>query len=140
MAEKKTTKKTKTTKTKKTSPKKIKVTYNPIGFTAETISFPLRKKDENGRNIPLIEGLPMDFIVKKGEIIELTETQFKKLQGEKCIESDEEHEKRTQFLKNMKDQYPQTFADLEKSEREGNLISSVESQRIIYSDKLIRCD
>lgn len=136
MAEKKTTKKT----TKKSTSKKIKLTYHPIGFTASTISFPLRKKNEKGLNVPLIEGIPMDFEVAQGQVIEVTKKQFEALQAEGVVESDEQYKERTAFLKGMKDQYPQTFSDLEVAERNGDLISSQEKQRKIYNDRLIRCD
>lgn len=136
MAEKKTTKKT----TKKNTSKKIKLTYHPIGFTASTISFPLRKKNEKGLNVPLIEGIPMDFEVAQGQVIEVTKKQFEALQAEGIVESDEQYKERTAFLKGMKDQYPQTFSDLEVAERNGDLISSQEKQRKIYNDRLIRCD
>ena len=40
----------------------------------------------------------------------------------------------------MGDQYPQTFSDLEIAEKNGQLISAQEKQKMIYNDKLIRCD
>ena len=56
------------------------------------------------------------------------------------IESEEEYQRRVDFLKGMKDQYPKTFSDAEIAREKGQLISSQESQRMIYNDKLIRCD
>ena len=138
MAEKK-----KTTTTKKktsTSTKKIKLTYLPLGFSATSMSFPLREKDKKGRNQPLIKGLPMNLEVQKGEIIEVTQKQFEELQAEGCVETDEEYEQRKAFIKGMKNQYPQTYSDLEIAESKGDLISATESQRLIYNDKLIRVD
>ena len=143
MAEKKktTTKKSSTeTKKKKTTIKKVKLTYLPLGFSAGAINFPLREKDKKGRNQPLIKGLPMNLEVQKGEIIEVTQKQFEELQIEGIVETDEEHTKRKAFINGMKDQYPQTFSDLEIAESNGDLISATESQRLIYNDKLIRVD
>lgn len=137
MAKKKET--TKKSSTKKTSTK-IKLTYHPIGFTAPSINFPLRKKNEKGINVPLIDGIPMDLEVKQGEVITVTKKQFEALQAENVVESDEEYKSRQDFLSGMKDQYPQTFSDLEIAERKGQLIGAHEKQRMIYNDKLIRCD
>lgn len=138
MAEKKK-KETKKKETKKTA-SKIKLTYRPLGFNAKEIYFPLYKKDEDGLNKPLIEGIDMYFRVSQGEVIEVTQKQFKALQKEGCVESDEEYEKRKTFIKTMKNQYPKTFSDLEVAEARGDLISAHESQRVIYNDKLIRVD
>ena len=140
-----TTKKTSTTKkasTKKITKKsdKIKLTYQPIGFNAKQMTFSLKKKNVEGRSVPLIEGLPMQLTVAVGEVIEVTPEQFEALQENKCVESDEEYKKRINFLKGMKDQYPKTFSDAEIAREKGHLISSQESQRMIYNDKLIRCD
>ena len=138
--EKKETKKT--TSKKKTTKKsdKIKLTYQPIGFNAKQMTFSLKKKDVEGRSTPLIEGLPMQLTVGVGEVIEVTQEQFEALQLNKCVESDEEYQKRVDFLKGMKDQYPKTFSDAEIAREKGQLISAQESQRMIYNDKLIRCD
>lgn len=141
MAEKKkTTQKKKTAQKKTTSSKKIKLTYNPIGFSAPVINFFLRTKDDKGRSKPLIKGIPTKLTVTKGEIIEVTKKQYEELQAEGCVETEEEYEQRKNFLKNMGDQYPQTFSDLEIAEKNGQLISAQEKQRMIYNDKLIRCD
>jgi len=137
MAEKKKEKKT---TTKKTTSKKIKITYNPIGFNAKLISFPLHKKDENGRNKPLIKGIPMDFTVSKGEIVEVTQKQYDELEKEGCVETEEEYQMRKNFIYGMKDQYPKTFSDVEIAEANGDLIGAHEMQRVIYNDKLIRVD
>ena len=127
--------------TKKTATKKIKITYNPVGFNAQSmIYFPLYKKNEDGINVPLIEGLPMDFAVKKGQIIDVTKKQYDRLVAEGCVESEDEYKRRQAFINGMKDQYPKTYSALEVAESKGYLISAQESQRIIYNDKLIRCD
>lgn len=130
----------KKTTTKKNTSKKIKLTYHPIGFTAQSINFPLRKKNEKGANVPIIEGIPMDFEVFQGEVIEVTKKQFEELQLEGVVESDEQYKARKAFLAGMKDQYPKTFSDLEIAEKKGDIISSQEKQREIYNDRLIRCD
>ena len=134
-----TTKKTTTKKTsqKKTTSKKIKL---PLGFSAGSINFLLREKDKKGRNQPLIKGLPINLEVQKGEVIEVTQKQFEELQIEGCVETDEEYKQRKAFIEGMKNQYPQTYSDLEIAEAKGDLISATESQRLIYNDKLIRVD
>ena len=135
-------KKKKETKTKKTTTaKKIKITYNPIGFNSQsTIYFPLYKKNEKGINVPLIKGIPMDYTFIKGEVKEVTQKQYDALVAEGCVETEEEHNHRMGFINGMKDQYPQTYSALEVAEARGDLISAQESQRIIYNDKLIRVD
>ena len=146
MAEKKTQKKTtqkKTTQKKTTSKKKsdkIKLTYKPLGFNATKMTFALKKKNLEGRSEPLIEGLPMKLTVAVGEIIEVTPEQLEALRYEKCVESEEEYKMRKDFIKNMQNQYPQTFSDVEAAEAKKQLISASESQRMIYNDRLIQVD
>lgn len=135
MAEKK-----KTTK-KTTTAKKIKITYNPVGFNAKSmIYFPLYKKNENGVNVPLIEGIPMELTFTKGQVMEVTQKQYERLQAEGCVETDKEYKMRKSFIDGMKNQYPKTFSDLEIAEQKGDLIGAHEMQRVIYNDKLIRVD
>ena len=146
MAEKKTQKKTtqkKTTQKKTTQKKKsdkIKLTYQPLGFNATKMSFSLKKKNFEGRSEPLIEGLPMKLTVAVGEIIEVTPEQLEALRYEKCVESEEEYKMRKDFIKNMENQYPQTFSDVEAAEAKKQLISASESQKMIYNDRLIQVD
>ena len=147
MAEKKTTQKKttqrKTTQKKTTSKKKsdkIKLTYKPLGFNATKMTFALKKKNLEGRNEPLIEGLPMKLTVAVGEVIEVTPEQLEALRYEKCVESEEEYKMRKDFIENMKNQYPQTFSDVEAAEAKKQLISASESQRMIYNDRLIQVD
>ena len=150
MAEKKTQKKTtqkktaqkKTTQKKTTTKKsdKIKLTYQPLGFNATKMSFSLKKKNFEGRSEPLIEGLPMKLTVAVGEVIEVTPEQLEALRYEKCVESEEEYKMRKDFIKNMQNQYPQTFSDVEAAEAKKQLISASESQRMIYNDRLIQVD
>lgn len=149
MVEKKTTKKEtkktttskKTTTPRKTTSSKIKITYNPVGFNEKsTIYFPLYKKNEEGYNVPLIEGLPTSLSFTKGQVMEVTKKQYEELQKEGCVETDEEYKMRKSFIDGMKNQYPKTFSALEVADRAGDLISAHESQRMIYNDKLIRVD
>ena len=146
MAEKKTQKKTtqkKTTQKKTTSKKKsdkIKLTYQPLGFNATKMTFALKKKNLEGRSEPLIEGLPMKLTVAVGEVIKVTPEQLEALRYEKCVESEEEYKMRKDFIKNMENQYPQTFSDVETAEAKKQLISASESQKMIYNDKLIQVD
>ena len=107
--EKKETKKTSTKKKTTKKSDKIKLTYQPIGFNAKKMTFALKKKDAEGRSTPLIEGLPMQLTVAVGEVIEVTQEQYEALQLNKCVESEEEYQRRVDFLKGMKDQYPKTF-------------------------------
>jgi len=128
-------------KTKKATSKKITITYNPIGFNAQSmIYFPLYKKNEKGLNVPLIEGIPMELTFTKGQKMEVTQKQYDALVEEGCVESDKEYKVRKSFIEGMKDQYPKTFSDMEIAENRGDLISAHESQRMIYNDKLIRVD
>ena len=146
MAEKKTQKKTtqKNTTQKKTTSKKksdkIKLTYQPLGFNATKMTFALKKKNLEGRSEPLIEGLPMKLTIAVGEIIEVTPEQLEALRYEKCVESEEEYKMRKDFIKNMENQYPQTFSDVEAAEAKKQLISASEAQRMIYNDRLIQVD
>ena len=137
MVEKKEKKVTK----KQSTAKKIKITYNPIGFNQKSmLFFPLHKKNSKGHNVPLIKGIPMELTFMKGDVMEVTQKQYDELVAEGCVETDEEYQMRKEFLKGMKDQYPKNFSALEVAENKGYLISAHESQRIIYNDKLIRVD
>ena len=151
MAEKKKTqkKKTATKSEKKTTTKssKIKLTYAPLGFGAEVMSFPLKTReyqDIDGRrvavSVPLIKGLPMDLTIRKGEVIEVTKAQYEELKAIKLVESEEEYENRKKFIDNLQNQHPQTFNDLEAAENLGQILNSYDSQYRIFNDKLVRCD
>lgn len=139
--------KKKTTAKKTTKPKKIKIMYSPVGFTAEHMNFPLKRKESknmNGRivlvNVPRIEGLPMDLEFSKGQVLEVTPEQLQQLQDLKIVETEEEHERRVNFIKNLPNQYPETLSEVEKAERKSQLLSAWDSQNKIYNDKLIICD
>lgn len=141
MAAKKTTKKS-TTKKASTKSKNVFVTYDPVGFTAEQMSFPLRTKEFKGGvlvDVPLVEGLPMDFTVRKGEKVELTPTQLEQLQAVRVVESDEEYKMRKDFIKNIPNQYPNTAND-ENTEAVKSLLTENDLQFRIYNDRLIICD
>ena len=98
MAEKKKTqqkKKTATKEKKTTKSSKIKLTYSPLGFGAEVMSFPLKTREYqeiDGRrvavSVPLIKGLPMILTIRKGEIIEVTKAQYEELKSLKLVESE----------------------------------------------------
>ena len=144
MAEKKKTQKKKTTSKK---PSKIKLTYAPIGFGAEVMTFPLKTREYqeiDGRNVavsvPLIKGLPMTLVMRKGEIIEVTKSQYEELKSLNLVETEEEYENRKNFIDNLSNQHPQTYNDLEKAENLGQLLNSYDSQHKIFNDKLLRCD
>lgn len=150
MAEKKKTqqkKKTATKEKKTTKSSKIKLTYSPLGFGAEVMSFPLKTREYqeiDGRrvavSVPLIKGLPMILTIRKGEIIEVTKAQYEELKSLKLVESEEEYENRKKFIDNLQNQHPQTYNDLEAAENLGQLLNSYDSQYRIFNDKLVRCD
>jgi ABC-type uncharacterized transport system YnjBCD substrate-binding protein len=90
--------------------------------------------------VPAIEGLPIDFVVKKGEVVEVTQEQFKELQKRGHVETDEEYEARQEFIDNLSAQHPNTLSwDLIVAEG-SNFATLTDSQKIIYNDKLIRVD
>ena len=151
MAEKKKTQQKKKTATKSekktTKSSKIKLTYSPLGFGAEMMSFPLKTReyqDIDGRrvavSVPLIKGLPMTLTIRKGEVIEVTKAQYEELKAIKLVESEEEYENRKKFIDNLQNQHPQTYNDLEAAENLGQLLNSYDSQYRIFNDKLVRCD
>lgn len=151
MAEKKKTQQKKKTATKSekktTKSSKIKLTYSPLGFGAEMMSFPLKTReyqDIDGRrvavSVPLIKGLPMNLTIRKGEVIEVTKAQYEELKSLKLVESEEEYENRRKFIDNLQNQHPQTYNDLEAAENLGQLLNSYDSQYKIFNDKLVRCD
>lgn len=136
----------KKTTTKKTTAKSKKITlvYSPVGFTAEYMSFPLKaqvSKNVGGRitlvDVPLIEGLPMDFTFRKGDTFEVTPEQLEQLRAEKIVETEEEHKRRKAFIENLPDQYPDGLNAVEKAERQNQLITASVAQSKIYNDKLI---
>lgn len=141
MAAKKETKK----KTTKKSDKKISLTFNPILGAADQYTALLRTKvvqKDYGRDVaayaPAIEGLPMKLTVKKGEVINVTEEQFKALQEKGHVETDEEYQKRQNFIDNLSAQHPETLT-WEMIVAEGSNFATLrDSQDIIYNDKLIR--
>lgn len=145
MAAKKKTTQKKTT-TKKTSTKsKVKIMYSPVGLTAEYINVPLKKKvtqegTVNLVSVPLIEGLPMQLTLRKGETIEVTSEQLKQLQDMKVVETQEEHDRRIDFIENLPNQFPDGLSAVEKAEREKALLTSWDIENKIYNDKLIICD
>lgn len=135
----------KETKSKKTS--KVKLTFAPIMGAAAQYKALLREKEikkDYGREVasyvPAIEGLPIDFIVKKGEIVEVTQDQFAELQRRGHVETDEEYKERQKFIDNLNAQHPDTLS-WELIIAEGaNFATLTDSQKIIYNDKLIRVD
>lgn len=142
-AKKKTTQKKTTTATKKKS--KITLMYSPVGLTAEYINIPLRKKvTQEGTinlvNVPLIEGLPMQITLRKGETLDVTEEQLEILRNLKVAETKEEKEKRLNFIENIKNQFPDGLSELERAEKEKALLTAWDVENRIYSDKLIICD
>lgn len=141
------TKEKKETKSTKKTSKKIKLTFSPIMSAAVEYKMLLREKtirNDYGREVasyaPAIEGLPLALSVKKGEVIEVTEPQFRALQEMGYVESDEEYKAREAFIDNLSAQHPETLT-WEMILAEGSNFSTlVDSQDIVYNDKLIRID
>ena len=136
----------KTTKKTKTS-KKVKITFAPIMGAAKQYTALLRVKTVKqvyGREetiySPAIEGLPMEFTVRKGEIIEVTQEQLNKLQERGHVETNEENQKRKDFISSMSAQHPQKLTwDMIISEG-ANFSTLMDSQSIVYNDKLLIVD
>lgn len=146
-ARKKTTQKKSTTTQKSSAKEKtnVKIMYSPVGLTAEYMNIPLKKKKIQDGTVnlistPLIEGLPMELHMEKGEVLEVTPEQLEQLRALKVVETQEEHDQRLAFIKNLPDQYPEDLSAVEKAEREHQLLTAWDAQNRIYSDKLIICD
>lgn len=140
MAKKKETQKKETTK--KSS--KIKLTFQPMVASAKVLRVRLVKKEWqeiNGRqveiSVPKIKGLPEILEVAKGEVIEVSKTQFEQLQQLGCVETDEEYKKRQQFIDSLGDQHPQklTYDQIDKDYVNNAGLRDFER---LYTDKLIR--
>lgn len=140
--EKESTKKT-TKKTTKSKDKMVQLTFNPIMSAATSFTILLRKKEikrVNGSEVPYyvpsVEGLPAKLVVRKGETIEVTEEQLEALSP--WVETEEEYDKRQQFIDNMSAQHPETLTwDMIVAEG-GNWSTLADSQHIVYNDKLLR--
>ena len=142
MAAKKKTTQKKTTTKKNT---KVKIMYSPVGLTAEYINIPLKKKvTQEGTinlvSVPLIEGLPMQITLRKGQSIDVTPDQLQQLQNAKVVESDEEHKKRIAYIDNLPNQFPDGLSAVERAEKEKTLLTAWDIEHKIYNDKLIICD
>ena len=152
MAPKKTTKSTeKKETTKKTTKKsaskkeeKIQLTFMPVLTAATQFKMLLRNKTEaevNGQKVlkttPLIEGLPVEVIVRKGEILDVTPAQFKELQTLGYVESDEDYERRKQWINALPPQHPEKIP-WKSIEKETSFWITLKDSEQIYNDKLIR--
>ena len=145
MAAKKKETTTKSKSKSKSEPKMIDLTFLPILGAADQYTALLRaktiKKDygrEVAAYVPAIEGLPMKITVKKGEVLSVTEVQYKELQKRGHVETDEEYKKRQDFINGLSAQHPETLT-WEMIVAEGaNFATLRDSQDIIYNDKLIR--
>lgn len=141
-------KKTETeTKSKAKKSATVKLTFSPIMGAAEVYKALLREKvvkKSYGKDVisyqPAIEGLPIDFVVRKGEIVEVTESQFEQLQKRGHVETDEEYKRRQEFIDNLSSQHPETLT-WEMILAEGSNFSTLlDSQKIVYNDKLIKVE
>lgn len=144
---KKTETKSKKTESKPKKSKTVKLTFAPIMGAAIQYKALLREKvikKAYGKEVityqPAIEGLPVDFVVKKGEIVEVTEEQYLQLQERGHVESDEEYKKRQEFIDNLDSQHPETLTwDMIIAEG-SNFATLLDSQHIIYNDKLVKVE
>ena len=145
-SEEKTSKKSKSTKKSK-SAKKIKLTFAPVMGAGKEFTALLRKKTMKsvyGREEPVyspaIEGLPMELTVKKGEVIEVTQEQLDELRNRGHVETEEEYKSRQHFIKSMNPQHPETL-NWDMIIAEGSNFSTLlDSQNIVYNDKLLIVD
>ena len=145
-SEEKTSKKSKSTKKSK-SAKKIKLTFAPVMGAVKEFTALLRKKTMKsvyGREEPVyspaIDGLPMELTVKKGEVIEVTQEQLDELRNRGHVETEEEYKSRQHFIKSMNPQHPETL-NWDMIIAEGSNFSTLlDSQNIVYNDKLLIVD
>ena len=145
-SEEKTSKKSKSTKKSK-SAKKIKLTFAPVMGAGKEFTALLRKKTMKsvyGREEPVyspaINGLPMELTVKKGEVIEVTQEQLDELRNRGHVETEEEYKSRQHFIKSMNPQHPETL-NWDMIIAEGSNFSTLlDSQNIVYNDKLLIVD
>lgn len=145
-SEEKTSKKSKSTKKSK-SVKKIKLTFAPVMGAGKEFTALLRKKTMKsvyGREEPVyspaIDGLPMELTVRKGEVIEVTQEQLDELRNRGHVETEEEYKDRQHFIKSMNPQHPETLSwDMIISEG-SNFSTLLDSQNIVYNDKLLIVD
>lgn len=145
-SEEKTSKKSKSTKKSK-SVKKIKLTFAPVMGAGKEFTALLRKKTMKsvyGREEPVyspaIDGLPMELTVRKGEVIEVTQEQLDELRSRGHVETEEEYKARQHFIKSMNPQHPETLSwDMIISEG-SNFSTLLDSQNIVYNDKLLIVD
>lgn len=140
MAEKK-----KTQKKKKTTTKKIKLTFMPIASGAKEVNFRLvtkKMEERDGRNVqvnaPLIEGLPQILTVKKNEVIEVTPQQCDELEALGFVETQEEYNKRQEFVDNLDNQHPDKLSFEQMNGFNQGQLTMRDSQYKVYMDKLIR--
>lgn len=134
-------------KTKSTPKKKIKLTFSPIMGAGKSFNALLRKKTvkniygrEEAVYSPAIDGLPMKLTVKKGEIIEVTEDQLEELRVRGHVETEEEYQARQHFIKSMSPQHPETLSwDMIIAEG-SNFSTLLDSQNMVYNDKLLIVD
>lgn len=149
MAPKKSTKSTtKKEETKKETPKAkktIQLTFAPMLSAATQYKMLLRKKvekDVNGDtvlvNAPLIDGLPVEVIVKKGQIFNVTQEQYEALQNLGYVESDEDYARRQAYIKTLPPQHPDEKIPWHSIEQERPFWISLKDSEMIYDDKLIR--
>lgn len=140
---KKTTKKTTEKKESKKQPKMVKLTFRPLFSAATNYTVSLTEKKitiddgiETIHKLPAIEGLPRLLTIHAGEIVEVTQSQFKQLQAFGCIESKEQLEKRKAIEANIKNQHPNRIT-YEMHDRQYDPTINSRTSSKLYNDKFI---
>lgn len=145
MARKKTTQKKTTTKKASKKDEEIKLTFRPIASGAKEINLLLKTKkmeEKDGRTVqvtaPLIEGLPVIFTVQRDEVVTVTPAQYAELEKLGLVETEEEYQKRKDFVDNLQDQHPEMLSYEQKSGINTGELTMRDSQHTVYMDRLIR--
>lgn len=148
MAKKEKEKTTKSkSKSKSTKESNIQLTFAPIAMGAKQYVMRLRDKNVeivNGEKVttyvPLIKGLPMKVIVRVGEVLTVTESQYKQLQELGYVEDDESYNKRKSFIESLEPQHPKkpTWDAVSNESESKYYLTLRDSERKVYNDKLIR--
>ena len=86
----------------------------------------------------MIEGLPQILTVKKNEVIEVTPQQCDELEALGFVETQEEYNKRQEFVDNLDNQHPDKLSFEQMNGFNQGQLTMRDSQYKVYMDKLIR--
>ena len=145
MARKKSTKKT-TKKEKEEeiqeeeiqekNPQFVNITFNPLYSAAQQKTVFLKKEkliDDNGTEkhitVPSVEGLPMVFTIRKGDVVTITEDQYNELNKLGFVETQQERDMKIKMSGEIP---PQSGLD-PKPTKEGHVAS-------FYNDQFIKVE